>query len=280
MGRGLAKLMARYDIEVMLIDSSIEMANNGIKIIKKDWLKRVDKGKMTMEEVESFLKRIKPYGDLACAADADFIIEAVSEDVKLKQQLFSRLEDIASNHVILATNTTACSISEIASATKHPERIVGMHFFNPAEVMRLIEIMPGMATAPEFIEQTSEFAIYLGKEPVIITKEGIAGITSRVLAALLNEAVWVLDEGISTVSEIDKSLQLGANLPMGPLALIDLIGIDTHLNKTKMLYEKYGDPRYRPCYLLEKMVLSGFLGRKSGKGFYDYSVEPAIPFQS
>jgi 3-hydroxybutyryl-CoA dehydrogenase len=145
--------------------------------------------------------------------------------------------------------------------------------------MKLVEIMPGISTDPVVVERTREFAEFLGKEPVVTAKEGIAGIASRVLAALLNEAVWVLDEGIGSVADIDQAMKMGANQPMGPLQLVDLIGIDTHLAKTRTLYEKLGDARYRPCYLLEKMVHAGYLGRKSKKGFYDYTQDPPVPMK-
>lgn len=277
MGAGIAHLMAQKGLNVILVDINDDILKKSIAGIENILNKRVEKGKMTSEEVKELLGRIKTTTDRKEAANADFIIEAVIEDVKLKQDAFSELESYAKPGVILATNTTACGISEIASAVKEPGRVVGMHFFNPAVVMRLVEIMPGVASDPAIVEKTREFAEFLGKEPVVTFKEGIAGIASRVLAALLNEAVWVLEEGIGGVGDIDKALQMGSNQPMGPLALIDLIGIDTHLAKTRTLYEKLGDARYRPCYLLEKMVHAGYLGRKSGKGFYDYTQDPPVP---
>lgn len=279
MGTGIAQLMAQKGIDVVLVDVDESIAQKSFDNIEKGLNGRVEKGKITADEVKDILSRIKISADIKAAADADFVIEAVVENVGLKQEIFAKLEEIAPQHAVLATNTTACSISEIASSVKDPSRVIGMHFFNPAVVMKLVEIMPGISTNPVVVEQTRDFAEFLGKEPVVTAKEGIAGIASRVLAALLNEAVWVLDEGIGTVAEIDQAMKMGANQPMGPLQLIDLIGIDTHLAKTRTLYAKLGDARYRPCYLLEKMVHAGYLGRKSKKGFYDYTQDPPAPMQ-
>lgn len=277
MGTGIAHLMAQKGVNAILVDIDEAILKRSLGNVEKLLAKRVERGKMTDAEVKELLGRIKISTDMNEAANADFIIEAVIEDVKLKQKIFAQLEGIAKPGVVLATNTTACSISEISSSLKDPSRVVGMHFFNPAVVMKLVEIMPGVATDPAVLKTTKEFAEFLGKEPVVTNKETIAGIASRVLAALLNEAVWVLEEGIGSVADIDKAMQMGSNQPMGPLTLIDLIGIDTHLAKTRTLYEKFGDARYRPCYLLEKMVHAGYLGRKSGKGFYDYSQNPPVP---
>lgn len=279
MGSGIAQLMAQKGIEVILADLDDVVVKRSLAGIEKGLQNRVDKGKMTGDEVKDILSRITTSTKMEDAKDADFIIEAIVENVKIKQDVFAKLEKIAKPDAVLATNTTACSISEIASSITDPSRVVGMHFFNPAVVMKLVEIMPGVATDPAIVDKTRELVEFLGKEPVITAKEGIAGIASRVLAALLNEAVWVLDEGIGTVDDIDKALKMGANQPMGPLQLIDLIGIDTHLAKTRTLYAKFGDPRYRPCYLLEKMVNAGYLGRKSKKGFYDYEQDPPVPMK-
>jgi len=277
MGSGIAHLCAQQGLNVVLVDIDEGILKKSLAGIEGILNKKVAKGKMTEDAVKELVGRIKISTDKSEAASCDFVIEAVTENINLKQKLFKELDEIVPDGIILATNTTACSISEVASVTKDPSRVIGMHFFNPAVVMKLVEIMPGLATKPVVAETTKELVEFLGKEPVVTAKEGIAGIASRVLAGMLNEAVWVLEEGIGTAADIDKAMKMGSNLPMGPLALIDMIGIDTHLAKTRNLYVKLGDARYRPCYLLEKMVHAGYLGRKAGKGFYDYTQDPPVP---
>ena len=277
MGTGIAHLCAQQGLDVVLVDIDEGILKRSIGNIEGILNKRVEKGRKTADEAKGIVGKIKTSTDKKEAASCDFVIEAVTENIKLKQQLFAELDEIVPPQIILATNTTACSISEVASVTKDPSRVIGMHYFNPAVVMKLVEIMPGLATKKSVVDTTEEFVKSLGKEPVVTAKEGIAGIASRVLAGMLNEAVWVLEEGIGTAADIDKAMKMGSNLPMGPLALIDMIGIDTHRAKTRNLYEKLGDARYRPCYLLEKMMHAGYLGRKSGKGFYDYSQDPPVP---
>ena len=277
MGSGIAQLMAQNGITTVIYGRNEQRLNNALNKMKKGLMNRVEKGKITEDEVKIIMSRLSVSTDIEVAADCDFVLEALLENVELKQEVFAKLDAIVKEDAILASTTTACSLTEIASAMKNPQRFAGMHFYNPAVVMKLVEIMPAIQTSPETIAKVVEIATGLGKETVVTAKEGIAGITSRILAALLNEAVWVLEEGIGTVADIDKAMKMGANHAMGPLELIDLIGLDVHLAKTETLYSKIGDARYRPCYLLKKMVAAGYLGRKAGKGFYDYSQNPPVP---
>jgi 3-hydroxybutyryl-CoA dehydrogenase len=277
MGRGIAQVAAQAGNITYLSDISRDIAEKNLEIVKAGLAKQIEKGKMTVEEVDGILGRIRCVEKYNQVGEADFVIEAALEDISLKQKIFEELDAAVKPEAILATNTTSCSITQIASATTAPERVVGMHFFNPPVIMKLVEIMPGMLTSETTLERTEELALSLGKDPVVTRAEGPAGVTSRILSAMLNEAVWVLQEGIASVDAIDKAMVLGCNHKMGPLALIDLIGVDIHLAKTQMLYAKTGDARYRPCYLLEQMVTAGLLGKKAGKGFYDYSKEPVEP---
>jgi 3-hydroxybutyryl-CoA dehydrogenase len=277
MGTGIAQVFAQAGIPVYLTDAEPAIVQKSIDRIAGGLADRVAKGKLAPEKRDDVLRLIEPASGLEAARETRFIVEAIIEDVEVKRETFRELDRHAPAGALLATNTTACSITRIAAATSRPENVVGMHFFNPAQIMKLVEIMPGLATSEETVNAARTLAVRLGKEPVVARTEGPAGIASRVLAGLLNEAVWVLNDGIGTVADIDACMKLGANQPMGPFQLMDLIGIDTHLAKTKTLYQTLGDSRYRPCPLLQRMVDAGYLGRKSGRGFYDYRQDPPVP---
>lgn len=278
MGRGIAQAAAQNGFTAIFCNDIFpEEVQKNIDMIKAGLDRRVTKGKMTAEEANGIINRIVPSITIEDVKEADFVIETIIENVEIKQNAFLKIEANTKQGVVLASNTTSCSITEIAAKLKNPDRIIGFHFFNPAHIMKLVEIMPSLYTSDEVLETAVEIAKKLSKKPVVTKREAPAGVTSRVLAGLLNEAVWVLHEGVATVDDIDNAVILGCNHKLGPLQLIDLIGVDIHLAKTKMLYTKTGDARYRPCYLLEQMVSAGYLGKKSGKGFYDYTGESSVP---
>ncbi len=270
MGSGIGQLCAQQGYEVCVVDVSEQIVEKARGKVRAGLEGRVEKGKISREELETILSRITWSTDLDLAGDCDFVVEAIIEDMEAKKELFRKLDSICPAETIYASNTTALSISEIASAASRPERVIGMHFFNPAVVMKLVEIIRGEKTSEETIETTRKFAESLGKTPVITAREAPAGIVSRVLAGLLNEAAVVFSEGIASAADIDEAMKLGAGLPMGPLALIDMIGLDIHLAKMETLYKKLKDERYRPPGIIRDMVAAGKLGKKSGEGFYKY----------
>jgi 3-hydroxybutyryl-CoA dehydrogenase len=270
MGSGIGQLCAQQGYGVTVIDVSQELVKKAEEKVKAGLQKRVEAGKISQDEMNSVLSRIKWSVDLSLARDSDLVIEAISENIEAKKELFKKLDTICSPQTILATNTTALSVSEIASATSRPDKVIGMHFFNPAVVMKLVEIIRGEKTSEETIAATKKFAESLGKAPIATSKEAPAGIVSRVLAGLLNEAAVVYSQGIASAQDIDEAMKLGAGLPMGPLALMDMIGLDIHLAKMETLYSKLRDERYRPPDVIKKMVAEGKLGKKSGQGFYKY----------
>jgi 3-hydroxybutyryl-CoA dehydrogenase len=209
-------------------------------------------------------------GDLSPAKDVDIVIESVIENLDIKKKVFAELDQLARPDVLLVTNTTSLSISAMANATKRPDKVVQMHFFNPPTIMKLVEIMPGKQTSADTLEKAEAFAKQLGKDPVVCKNEAPAGIVSRILGQLLNEATWLVDSGVADAADIDKAMKLGANHPMGPLQLIDMIGIDIHRAKMQTLRKELNDPRYAHPKLIDEMIEAGNLGRKTGKGFYDY----------
>ncbi len=270
MGAGIAQVFAQNGIPVVLTDLNEEMVAKAIGGLKARVARRVEQGKMSAEAKDAIFSRITPGTGYAKAADADIVVEAVFEDMDIKKEVLGALDEAAPERAIFASNTTSLSITEMAGATSRPEKVVGVHFFNPPLVMKLVEIMPGLGTSKETVEAARTLAERLGKTPVMANFDSPAGIGSRVLAGMLNEAVEVYAGGLASAEDIDKAMKMGAGLPMGPLELIDLIGVDIHLAKTETLYRELGDTRYRPNFLLRKMVRAGHLGRKSGRGFFTY----------
>jgi 3-hydroxybutyryl-CoA dehydrogenase len=270
MGAGIGQLCSQMGLDVIVADVSEEIIEKAKGKINKGLQRRVEKGKITEEQKDSVLSKMSWTTDIDLAAESDFVIEAISENLDLKKSVFKKLDNLCSENTIFATNTTALSISEIAAATLRPEKVIGMHFFNPAVIMKLVEIIRGEETSEETVERARAFAQSLGKVPVVTFKEAPAGIVSRVLAGLLNEAAVVYESGIASAQDVDEAMKLGAGLPMGPLALLDLIGLDIHLAKMETLHHKLGDDRYKPPEIFRKMVADGKLGRKSGEGFYKY----------
>lgn len=270
MGSGVGQLCAQQGYEVTVLDISDEIIEKAKEKIKAGLKRRVEKGKITNEDMGSVLSRMNWSADMNLARECDFVIEAASENLDIKKDVFKKLDSICLPTTILATNTTALSISEIASATSRPDKVIGMHFFNPAVIMKLVEVIRGEKTSEETVATTKKFVENLGKVPIATDKEAPAGIVSRVLASLLNEAAIVYAEGIASPQDVDEAMKLGAGLPMGPLALIDMIGLDIHLAKMETLYAKLKDERYKPPEIIKNMVAEGKLGKKTGEGFYKY----------
>jgi 3-hydroxybutyryl-CoA dehydrogenase len=271
MGAGIAQVAAQSGFNVNLNDVEERFIQNGLNTIQKNLKRLTDKGKMDVSEAEAIRSRIKPILSLADAAkDVDVFIEAIIEKMDLKKNFYKELEAVAPEAAIFATNTSGLSITEIASVTKRPERFVGMHFFNPVPMMQLVEVIRGIATSDETVGIIKGLASKMGKTAIEV-QEGPGFVVNRILVPMLCEAIFVLQEGLATAAEIDEGMKLGANHPMGPLALCDLVGLDTLLSVQQHLYEEFADPKYRPPGLLRKMVRAGHLGRKSGKGFFDYT---------
>lgn len=269
MGNGIAHVAARSGLAVVIYDVANEALQRGLSTVERNLQREVDKGRLTAEAKAESLARIKPVTGIESLCEVDFVIEAVSEDLSVKAAVFRELDTCVRPEVILATNTSSISITRLGSVTSRPEQFIGMHFLNPVPVMTLVEIIRGAATSDTTVTATRNLALKLGKTPVEVS-DSPGFVSNRVLMPMINEAIFALYEGVGTPQSIDQVMKLGMNHPMGPLELADFIGLDVCLAIMNVLYDGFGDSKYRSCPLLKKYVDAGWLGRKTGRGFYTY----------
>ncbi|MCL6515870.1 3-hydroxybutyryl-CoA dehydrogenase [Alicyclobacillus sp.] len=270
MGSGIAQVAAQAGLDVVLYDVADAYTERGLGVIRRNLARGVEKGRMTQTEMDEVLGRVHPTTDLREAGDADIAIEAVTENLDVKLDLFRRLDEILPDRAILASNTSSLPITRLAAVTKRPEQVIGMHFMNPVPVMKLVEVIRGLATADRVYEAVRTLAERMGKTTVEV-RDFPGFVSNRVLMPMINEAIYCVYEGIASVEDVDQVMKLGMNHPMGPLTLADFIGLDTCLAILEVLHEGFGDPKYRPCPLLRQYVQAGWLGKKTGRGFYTYA---------
>ncbi len=270
MGAGIAQVTAEAGYEVILIDLEDKFVNRGMENILKNWSKAIKKGTRTSEEVDQIKVRLTGTTNYDNLNDCQLVIEAVVEKMSIKKELFAKLDGICPVETVFASNTSALSITELAAATKRPNQVIGVHFFNPVPAMKLVELVPGAETSAETVTAMKEYCSAIGKEAIVV-KESPGFIVNRLLIPYINEAAIIYDQGVASPAEIDQAMKLGANMPMGPLALADLIGIDVCLMIMEYFFDEMADSKYRPALAFKQKVRAGHLGRKTGKGFFDYN---------
>lgn len=269
MGRGIAETALAAGFSVVLVDATHELAAKGDAGIRKSLARGVEKGRITHEAMDDMMSRLRVGADYSLLRGSSVVVEAVYERMDVKRTVFAAVSKAVTPETLIGSNTSSLSVSGMAQAVAHPERFVGIHFFNPVPVMRLVEVVPGEKTSDDTVKRAQEFAREMGKTPVVV-KESPGFVVNRLLCPFMNEAVYLLAEGVASAEDIDTAMKLGANHPIGPLALADLVGIDVLLAIMEVLHTEIGDPKYRPCPLLEEMIAKGHLGRKTGQGFFKY----------